>query len=135
MNDPTDEAVDEAADEAVDETVDAAVAKALWRKVTDDFDSDEAHLALVEHFRGHGELGEAAKLYREHKETLDTDGDEEANAQIDKRLGAIAILAVAQLDVTRSEAKPPSLAVNLLMVVLGLICLAAIAGLFKALLS
>ncbi len=135
MSDPTDEASAAASAEAVDKTVDEAVAKALWRKVTDDLDSDDAHLALVDHFRGRGDLGKAAKLYREHQETLAADGDDEAKAQIDKRLGAIAILAVAQLDVTRSEAKPPSLAVNLLMVVLGLICLAAIAGLFKALLS
>ncbi len=114
---------------------DEAIAKALWRKVTDDFGSDDAHLKLVEHFRGRGELGDAAQLYRQHQETLDPDGDDETRALIEKRLSAIAILAVAQLDGSRTEPGPRSLAVHLFMVVLGLICIVAIAGLIKALLS
>jgi hypothetical protein len=114
---------------------DDAIAEALWGKVSDDLDSDGAHLALVEHFRGRGQLGEAARRYRDHQSGLDPDGDEEAKAQIDKRLKAIGALAFAQLDVTRTEPEPRSLALNLLMVVVGLICIAAVAGLLKALLS
>ncbi|MBW2454200.1 MAG: hypothetical protein JRI68_06810 [Deltaproteobacteria bacterium] len=117
------------------DAADEAIAEALWRKVTDDLESDEAHQKLVEHFRGRGELAEAARLYREHKEELDPDDDAETIEGIDQRLSGIAILAIAQLDVTKTEAKPHGLAVTFFMVVLGLMCVAAVAGLLKALLS
>lgn len=112
-----------------------AIAEALWRKVTDDFESDERHQQLVEHFRSRGDLAEAARLYRAHKETLDPEQDAETIEGIDQRLSGIAILAVAQLDVTKTEAKPRSLTITLLTVVVALFCVATMAGLIKALLS
>lgn len=117
------------------DAADEAIAVALWRKVTDDLESDEAHQKLVEHFRFRGELAEAARLYREHQDELDPEDDAEAIERIDKRLSGIAILAIAQLDVTKTEPEARSTAVTLLMVVLGLMCIAAVAGLIKALLA
>jgi len=117
------------------DAADEAIAEALWRQVEDDLASDEAHQKLVEHFRARGQLAEAARLYRELKEALDPEEDGHTIEGIDKRLSGIAILAMAQLDVTKSEPKTRSLAVTLLMVVVGLFFVAAFVGLIKALLS
>lgn len=81
-----------------------AVAEALWKRVLDDFGSDKAHQAFMTHCREADLLPDAARRYREHKNTLN-EGQEEERAAVDKRLAAVALLAMSQLDARRS---PPN---------------------------
>lgn len=107
--------------------------EALWSKVLDDFDDDAAHLRFIEHCRSEGRLPEAARRYREHKERLGPSAPE--RAQVDKRLGAIALLAMAALDAHKS-AKPGRHPLSLLVAaVVVAFFLAAVVGFVRALLS
>jgi hypothetical protein len=105
---------------------------ALWAKVLEDFAAPRAHQAFIDHCRQSERLPEAAKRYRDHKERLAED-DEAARAEADRRLGAIAMLAMAQLDANRS---PPgrSRLLQALTLVMAILTLAAMVGLIRALL-
>lgn len=105
-----------------------AVLEALWAKVIENFDDDAAHQRFLEHCRQSGQLLEAATRYRAHK--ADTN-----DAEIDKRLSAIAIYAMAELESKRAEPKgrnPLALLATALVVAF---FFAAIIGLVRALLS
>ncbi|HVU04445.1 MAG TPA: hypothetical protein VHE30_21960 [Polyangiaceae bacterium] len=73
-----------------------AVLEALWKKVLDAWDDEAAHGAFIEHCRATDRLLEAAVRYRGMA------GDHVRGAAADKRLKAIALLAVASLETERS---------------------------------
>ena len=104
---------------------------ALWEKVIEDFRDDQAHQRFLEYSRQSGQLLEAARRYRKRK---DEGHDGEAEI-IDKRLAAIALYAMAELDVKRGEPKRrhPLAVLAVLMVLV--FFFAAIIGLVRALLS
>ncbi len=106
-------------------SADDAVTEALWQKARADFAADEPQRAFIEHCRQSGRLPEAARRYREEKERAGA----EAAELIHKRLAAIAILAMSELDAgKRSPAprrSPPALilfaAVVLALAIYGLV--------------
>lgn len=111
---------------------DRAIIDALWTKVTEDFAASKPHQAFLEHCRQSDQLPEAARRYRQHKEQLDDD-DEVGRAEADKRLSAIALLAMAQLDANRSTPQKSKLT-QVLTLIMATITLAAMVALVKALL-
>jgi Lon protease-like protein len=80
------------------------VTEALWLKVLEDFESDKAHQAFLTHCRDADVLPEAARRYSQRKNTLNESQSEEREA-IDKRMAAIALLAMSQLEERRT---PPN---------------------------
>ncbi len=74
-----------------------AVLDALWKKVLDDWENEAAHGAFIEHCEATGQLLEAAVRYRGMA------GDHARGAVADKRLKAIALLAIAGMESERSE--------------------------------
>ena len=119
------------------DAADQATFEALWKKVLSDFEG-EAHGKFVQHAQRANLLPEAAKRYRLFKEQLEADeslGEDERKARleaVDKRLGGIAMLAMAQLDARKSEPKPSKAARAVTFVVAAMMLL-AIVGLFWAL--
>jgi hypothetical protein len=83
---------------------------ALWKHVIDNWDDDKAHGAFLEHCQEHGHLAEAAARYR------GMTGDRERGPSAEKRLQAVALLAVAKLESMRSPAAPPRQAGGLLLI-------------------
>lgn len=77
--------------------------EALWKRVLDAWDDDRAHGAFLEHCRQSGTLLEAAVRYRGMA------GDRSRGPLAGKRLSAITLLAMADLEAGRSE-QPRSLA-------------------------
>ena len=89
-----------------------AVADALWEKVSQDLRAEGAHQAFLEHCARFDLLSEAARRYREVKDALAAEEpqraeDDELRILIDKRLAAIAMLAMAQLEARRTEPASP----------------------------
>jgi hypothetical protein len=76
-----------------------AVLDALWKKVLDDWESERAHGVFIDHCQQTGQLLEAAVRYRGMA------GDHARGAAADKRLKAIALLAITNMESERSE--PP----------------------------
>lgn len=72
----------------------------LWKHVLDHWDDEAAHRAFLEHCRHNDELVEAAVRYRGMK------GDRERGPLADKKLGAIAMLAMTKLEVHRTKEHP-----------------------------
>lgn len=96
--------------------------EALWKNVLDNWDDDKAHGAFLEHCQRSGLLVEAAVRYRGMK------GDRERGEVADKRLQGVAMLAMAQLEASRSERQETGsrwvvlvVALVLLLVALGLL--------------
>jgi hypothetical protein len=75
--------------------VDAAF-EALWKSVLDRWDEERAHGAFLEYCQATDQLAEAAARYRGMK------GDRDRSALAERRLAAIAIIAIAKLHATRS---------------------------------
>lgn len=119
------------------DVADQATFEALWKKVLSDFEG-EAHGKFVHHAQRANLLPEAAKRYRLFKEQVTADdsldeADKKAKLEtIDKRLGGIAMLAMAQLDASKTETQP-SKAARFFTFVIAAFLLAAIIGLFWAL--
>lgn len=107
---------------------------ALWKRVCADFESDKAHQAFLNHCREADALAEAARLYRDHKHTLNEDqvGEREA---VDKRLAAIAILAMSQLDERRSQPRDTTRGKKILTVVAAVLAVASVIALAQAMLG
>ncbi len=80
------------------------VTEALWGKVLEDFAADKSHEAFLLHCQQCDLLSEAARRYSAYKSTLNEDQTDERDA-IDRRLGAVALLAMSQLDDLRT---PPA---------------------------
>lgn len=83
--------------------VDSAVIEALWAKVEENLRADAPHQAFLEQCARSERLLDAAKRYRQVRDGLD---DEELRALIDRRLAAIATLAMAQIDAHRTAPRP-----------------------------
>ncbi|MBL9022397.1 MAG: hypothetical protein JNL21_09355 [Myxococcales bacterium] len=81
------------------------VMEGLWKKVGASFDDDERHQAFLAYCRESGKLDEAARRYRLITEGRDEafSGDEAAAALAKKRLGQVALVAVATLEADRTE--------------------------------
>src|SRR5450432_628123 len=73
-----------------------AAFEALWKNVLDRWNEERAHGAFLEHCQATDQLAEAAARYRGMK------GDSERGALAEKRLAGVAIVALAQLEATRS---------------------------------
>ena len=71
----------------------------LWKHVTGNWDDDKAHHAFLEHCRVNDRLVEAAVRYRGMK------GDHARGAVAEKKLQAIAALALTRLEIERSPAR------------------------------
>jgi len=76
-----------------------AVLDALWKKVLDDWENEHVHGAFIDHCQTTGQLLEAAVRYRGMA------GDHLRGAAADKRLKAIALVAMTNMESQRSE--PP----------------------------
>lgn len=75
-----------------------AAFEALWKRVLDHWDDERTHGAFLEYSGQSGQLAEAAARYRGMK------GDRARSEIAEKRLAAIAMVAIAQLEATRSPA-------------------------------
>ena len=76
------------------------VLDALWKRVTDDFADEKAHGAFLDYCRTHERLVEAAVRYRGMK------GDRERAETAEKKLKAVALLAMTELESSRSPPVP-----------------------------
>ena len=72
----------------------------LWKSVLDRWDDQRTHGAFLEYCGTTGQLAEAAARYR------GMTGDRTRSQVAEKRLNGIAMLALAQLEATRSPAPP-----------------------------
>jgi hypothetical protein len=79
--------------------VNDAALDVLWKHVTSHWDDEAAHRAFLEHCRVNDRLVEAAVRYRGMK------GDHARGALAEKKLGAIAALALTRLEAERSPAR------------------------------
>lgn len=84
---------------------DRAITEALWERVAADWTAEGPHRAFLEHCTRADLLPEAARRYREAKEA--NEADEALRALFDRRLAAIATLAIASLDARRTPPRPP----------------------------
>jgi hypothetical protein len=72
------------------------VFEALWKRVADAWEQDETHGAFLRHCQETGQLLEAAVRYRGMA------GDRERGPDAERRLKAVALLAMAQLESSRA---------------------------------
>ena len=84
---------------------------ALWKHVLDHWDDDAAHRAFLDYCQNQEALAEAAVRYRGMK------GDRDRGAVAEKRLTAVAMLAMSKLEVTRAEPKAASSALTKLLLI------------------
>jgi hypothetical protein len=71
--------------------------EALWKHAIENWDSDAAHHAFLDHCERNQVLDEAAVRYRGMK------GDHERGAGADKRLRAVLLLAMSKLELNRAS--------------------------------
>jgi hypothetical protein len=71
--------------------------EALWKRVLDDWDSDASHALFLEHCQRTEQLAEAAARY------LGMTGDRVRGPSAQKRLQAVATLAVLALEASRTS--------------------------------
>ena len=74
----------------------------LWKHVLDHWDNDAAHQAFLEYCQTNEALDQAAMRYRGMK------GDRDRGPGAEKRLTAVLMLAMAKLQLSRSEPKAAS---------------------------
>ncbi|HKY35827.1 MAG TPA: hypothetical protein VJN18_07810 [Polyangiaceae bacterium] len=86
--------------------------EALWKNVLDNWDNDAAHRAFLEYCQSSDALDAAAVRYRGMK------GDRDRGPQAEKRLSAVLMLAMSQLEVSRAEPKAASSALTKLLLIL-----------------
>ena len=98
-----------------------AALETLWKHVTSHWEDEAAHRAFLEHCHASDRLVEAAVRYRGMK------GDHARGALAEKKLAAIATLALTRLEVERSPARGKSS--SLLAYVLIALFIAGSAGL------
>jgi len=79
-----------------------AVLEALWKKVVASWDDEDPHTRFLEHCRATGQLLEAAVRYRGMA------GDHARGPSAEKRLRAIAIVAMASLETERAPRREAS---------------------------
>jgi hypothetical protein len=93
----------------------------LWKHVTSHWEDEAAHRAFLEHCRVNDRLVEAAVRYRGMK------GDHTRGALAEKKLAAIAALALTRLETERSP--PPGKRTNVFAYFLIALFVAGSAGL------
>src|SRR5215216_2807656 len=82
----------------------------LWKNVLDHWDDDKAHALFLEACRERGKLAEAGLRYR------GMSGDRERGPGAEKRLKSVLAIAMAELEVSRTQDAPtPGRAGSLLM--------------------
>lgn len=74
--------------------------EALWKRVLDDWEDERAHGAFIEYCQNNDELLEGAVRYR------GMSGDHVRGESAEKRLKAIALLAIAGLESQRTPETP-----------------------------
>ncbi len=97
-----------------------AALEALWKNVVQRWDDDAAHGAFLEHCRASGRLDEAAVRYRGMA------GDRERAAGAEKRLKAVALLALAQLETSRTPPRAAAGRTIAMLVLLAILVAATI---------
>lgn len=85
--------------------------EALWKNVLDNWEHEAAHHAFLDHCQRHEALDEAAVRYRGMK------GDRDRGPTAEKRLGAVLMLALAKLEVSRAEPKAASSTIGKLVLI------------------
>src|SRR4051812_19618210 len=81
--------------------------QALWQAAESDFAADAPNRAFIEHCRVRGELPEAARRYREAKESAAGTGEAAAAREaIQKRLAAVALIAMSEIEARKSQPAP-----------------------------
>ena len=90
--------------------------EALWKHVLDHWDNDAAHHAFLELCQSREALDQAALRYGGMK------GDRERGPGAEKRLSAVLVLAMAKLEVARSEPKAASSTLIKLTLILFFLC-------------
>jgi len=89
------------------------VLDALWKRCVEDWSDDRAHGAFIEHCQNTRQLLEAAVRYR------GMSGDHARGPSAGKRLEAIALLAMTQLESVRTpERRGMHVAVQIALIVL-----------------
>jgi hypothetical protein len=83
-----------------------ALEESLWQCVVNDWTSDEAHAAYLQHCRASGRLAEAVQRYRQVSGPMGKASESAVRKQVERRLEAIAMLVVADLEATRQQGKP-----------------------------
>jgi len=79
----------------------------LWQDVLAAWQDDAAHAAFLDHCRAENQLGAAAARYREEVKKASAYREDTTRVETaQKRLNAVALLAVIELDATRSEPAP-----------------------------
>ena len=86
-----------------------AAFEALWKTVLDRWSEERTHGAFLEYCDASDQLAEAAARYRGMK------GDRDRSEIAEKRLTAIAIIAVAKLEATRTPARQRGRSVGYLL--------------------
>ena len=92
-------------------TADTAL-ESLWKNVLDHWDEDKAHAAFLEHCNQTGQLAQAAARYR------GMTGDRDRGPSAQKRLQAVAVLAMTTLEASRTpprEARSKAVGVALIL--------------------
>ncbi|MFZ5895974.1 MAG: hypothetical protein ACOY0T_33265 [Myxococcota bacterium] len=84
--------------------------EALWKNALDAWDDERAHSAFLEYCRSTQRLAEAAVRYR----GMAKDRDRAAVAE--RKLKAVVLLAMSQLEASRSERKAPARRTNYVLV-------------------
>jgi hypothetical protein len=72
---------------------------ALWKKVVDRWEDEQAHAAFLEHCRATDQLVEAAVRYRGMA------GDRDRSEAAQRRLQGVTALALAELEASRTPAR------------------------------
>jgi hypothetical protein len=122
VNSPRNCAVDEKAEATPDpQELEDPAFEALWAHVLAHWDDDKAHAAFLEHCQEQDRLLAAAKRYRGLK------GSPQHDAQAERRLAAVAILAMARLDRSRTNTQGAKRQAGRLVALLFLV--AAVTGL------
>lgn len=89
------------------------VLERLWKRTLDDWANDAAHGAFIEHCQTTKQLLEAAVRYRGMA------GDHARGASAEKRLEAIAFLALAELETARTpERRGMQVALQIALIVI-----------------
>jgi hypothetical protein len=89
---------------------------ALWKNALDNWDNDAAHHAFLDFCHRQEALDEAAVRYRGMK------GDRDRGPGAEKRLTAVLMLAMAKLEVSRSEPKAASSTLIKIVLIVFFLC-------------
>ncbi len=96
--------------------------EALWRHTIEHWHDEKAHAAFLQYVEQHNLLAEAAARYR------GMTGDHTRAELAEKKLAAVAILAIAKLESQRTAPAAPTN--RLVLIAVGLIAFTAIAVLY-----